>query len=57
MERKGDLTLNKVDPIANVRMDCLNAEMMIEYFEMLKAVMIKHYFLRGQATMSYGFRE
>jgi len=51
MERQGDFALRKGDPIANVQMDCLNAETMTEYFEMLKAVMIKHNFLNNPSQI------
>ena len=43
MKRQSDLIFRKGDPIANVWMDCLNVKTMADYFEMLKAVMIKHY--------------
>ena len=52
MERQSDLTLRKGDPIANVRMDCLNPETMEDYFEMLKAVIVKHKFLTTQARFT-----
>jgi len=41
MERQGDLTLRKGDPIANVRVECLNEDTMAEYFTMLKDVTTK----------------
>jgi len=46
-----DLTLCKGDPIANVRMDCSNAKRMADYFEMLKAVMVKHNFLNNPSQI------
>jgi len=41
MERQVNLSLRKGDPIANVRMDCLDEETMTEYFAMLKDLMTK----------------
>jgi len=51
VERQSNLTLRKGDPIANVQMDCLNAETMADYFEMLKAVMIKRNFLNNPSQI------
>jgi len=47
MERQSDLSLCNGDLIANVQMDCMNPETMDEYFEMLKAVMIKNNLLNN----------
>ena len=33
--------VTKGDPIANVRMECLNEDTMVEYFTMLKDVMTR----------------
>ena len=40
MSRQGDLTLRRGDPTANVRMDCLNEEIMEDYFIMLKKTLL-----------------
>jgi len=47
MERQGDLTLRKGDPIANVRMECLNENTMTEYFTMLKNMITKEKLLNS----------
>ena len=47
MERQGDLTLRKGDPIANIRMEYLNEDIMAEYFTMLKDVMTKENLLNS----------
>jgi len=51
MERQNHLILRKDDSIANVGMDCLNVKTMAGYFEMLKAVMIKHSFLNNPSQI------
>lgn len=38
MKRQGQLSLRKGDQIANVRMDCLNREVMNNYFALLKKI-------------------
>lgn len=42
MERQSHLTLRKGDPIANIRMECMNEETMTDYFEKLKYVLQKN---------------
>ena len=42
MSRQGDLTLRRGNPIANVRMDCLNEEIMEDYFIMLKKTLLEN---------------
>ena len=42
MSRQGDLTLRRGDPTANVRMDCLNEEIMEDYFIMLKKTLLEN---------------
>ena len=42
MSRQGDLALRRGDPTANVRMDCLNEEIMEDYFIMLKKTLVEN---------------
>ncbi|XP_065895961.1 uncharacterized protein [Dysidea avara] len=42
MQRQNHLTLHKGDPIANIRMDCMNEETMTDYFDKLKYVLQKN---------------
>jgi len=42
MSRQSQLALRKGDPTANVRMDCLNEEIMEEYFNMLKKTLLEN---------------
>ena len=42
MERQPHLRLRKGDATSNVRMDCLNKETMMEYFDLLKSVLTEH---------------
>ena len=42
MERQDHLTLQKGDPIANIKMDCMTEEKMTNYFDMLKLALEKH---------------
>ena len=40
MSRQSGLSLRRGDPTANIRMNCLNEEIMNEYFDMLKKTLL-----------------
>jgi len=51
LERQPTLSLRKGDATANVRMDCLSKETMLQYFEMLRDVLTEHNLLNSPAQI------
>lgn len=50
-ERHPHFSLRRGDAMVNVRMDCLNKEIMTQYFSMLKGVLTKHNLLDSPAQI------
>jgi len=51
LERQPTLSLRKGDATANVRMDCLSNETMLQYFQMLGDVLTEHNLLNSPAQI------
>ena len=51
MCRQGHLVLQKGDPIANVRMDCLNKKVMKDYFDKLKKTLEENNLIKNPAQI------
>jgi len=56
MERHPTLALRKGDPIANVRMECMEKTTMAEYFDLLKTVLTENNLL-GKPHQIYNVDE